>query len=179
MNEQQEQQIKTISIGKVKYPIIIGLGVVLFLFWKEFNLGSLENLHYGYRTIFWLFVALLCMVTRDFGYMVRLYVLTERKFSWKQCFRVIMLWEFTSAVTPSAIGGTSVAIIYVNKEGLSVGKSSAVLMATSFLDELYFILMFPLLLLVVDNQLLFSIVTHMPVRIKCFLLSASVHLCFP
>ena len=66
-----------------------------------------------------------------------------------------MLWEFTSAITPSAVGGTSVAILYVHKEGISVGKSSAVVMATSFLDELYFILIFPLLVLFLDSQVLF------------------------
>jgi uncharacterized protein (TIRG00374 family) len=68
-----------------------------------------------------------------------------------------MLWEFTSAVTPSAVGGTGLAIIFVNKEGLSIGKGSAVVMATSFLDELYFIIMFPILFLVVGFTDLFAI----------------------
>lgn len=49
------------------------------------------------------------------------------------------------AITPSAVGGTSVAIIYVHKEGISLGRSSAIVMLTSFLDEIYFIVMFPLL----------------------------------
>ncbi len=68
-----------------------------------------------------------------------------------------MLWEFTSAITPSAIGGTSVAILYVNKEGISVGRSSAIVMATSLLDELYFLIMFPLLLLFVKSSVLFGL----------------------
>jgi hypothetical protein len=97
------------------------------------------------------------MAVRDFGYMIRLKILTDNEFSWRQTFRVIMLWEFTSAITPSAIGGTSVAIIFVNKEGLSLGKSSAVVMATSFLDELYFLLTFPLLLILISEHKLFAI----------------------
>jgi hypothetical protein len=150
-----ENPFKGISPGKVIYPVIIGLGVVMYLFWKEFDIEALKLLHYSYQTALWILVALLFMVIRDLGYMVRLRVLTEKQLTWRQSFRVIMLWEFTSAVTPSAIGGTSLAILYVNKEGISLGKSSAVVMATSFLDELYFILMFPILVLVVDSQLLF------------------------
>ena len=67
-----------------------------------------------------------------------------------------MFWEFTSAITPSAIGGTSVAILYVAKEGISVGRSSAMVMATSFLDEVYFLIMFPLLLLLTGGHELFT-----------------------
>ena len=96
------------------------------------------------------------MLFRDIGYILRLMILTDGEFTFRKALRVIMLWEFTSAITPSAIGGTSVAILYVNKEGLSVGRSSAVVMATSFLDELYFILMFPLLLFIVKPSTLFS-----------------------
>lgn len=68
-----------------------------------------------------------------------------------------MLWEFTSAITPSAVGGTSVAILYVHKEGISVGRSSAMVMLTSFFDELYFVIMFPLLFFAVGIDNLFDI----------------------
>ncbi len=77
------------------------------------------------------------MVLRDVGYMIRIKILSEQQLTWKQSFRIIMLWEFTSAVTPSAIGGTSLAVLYVNKEGIPVGRSTAIVMATSFLDELF------------------------------------------
>jgi hypothetical protein len=97
------------------------------------------------------------MMIRDWGYMLRIRILSDQYFSWWQTFRIIMLWEFTSAVTPSAVGGTSIAILYVTKEGMSLGRSSALVMATSFLDELYFVLMFPVLLLLVDATRLFSI----------------------
>jgi hypothetical protein len=97
------------------------------------------------------------MALRDLGYMIRIRILTDNEFTWRQAFRVIMLWEFTSAVTPSAIGGTSLAILYVNKEGVKIGKSSAVVLATSFLDELYFIIFFPMLFLIVNPFELFIV----------------------
>lgn len=138
------------------YPIILGFGVVIFMFFRQFNPQIFKDVTYTTYAIYWLIFAILLMVVRDLGYMLRLKILTDNTFSWRQTFRVIMLWEFTSAITPSAIGGTSVAIIFVNKEGLGLGKSSAVVMATSFLDELYFLLTFPLLLLLIHFKKLFT-----------------------
>ncbi len=157
MQKKSSDPLKGIKKSKIIYPILIGLGVVGFMLYKNFNVKSFEAVKFTWESLFWIFIAILLMMTRDVGYMIRLKILTNNKFSWLKAFHVIMLWEFTSAITPSAIGGTSVAILYVNKEGLSVGKSAAVVMATSFLDELYFIIMFPLLFLVINPHELFSV----------------------
>lgn len=147
----------SISPGKIIYPVIIGFGVVGYMLYREFDVSAFDAIHFTNKSYFWLLIAVLCMVVRDVGYMIRIKILTDNELTWRQAFRIIMLWEFTSAVTPSAIGGTSLAILFVHKEGIGVGRSSAVVMATSFLDELYFILMFPLLLLFLNVQDLFAI----------------------
>jgi hypothetical protein len=66
---------------------------------------------------FYLLLAGLFMILRDIGYMIRFKIFTENKVTWWQAFRVIMLWEFASAISPSAIGGTGVAVVFVHKEG--------------------------------------------------------------
>ena len=86
------------------------------------------------------------MLTRDIGYIVRLKILSDGRLTWIQCVRIIFLWEFTSTITPSAVGGTSLAILFIYKEKVSLGHSSAMVMTTAFLDELYFLVMFPILL---------------------------------
>ena len=96
------------------------------------------------------------MIGRDLGYIIRLRILSEKDITWRQAFRVIMLWEFTSAISPSTVGGTAVAVVFIHKEGLSVGRSTAVVLATSFLDELYFVILFPLILWVVGGKMLFT-----------------------
>ncbi|MDR0711648.1 MAG: flippase-like domain-containing protein [Prevotellaceae bacterium] len=129
---------------------------------RVYNAGDvLRNIDISWRLWCFLLLALLFMVGRDVGYMLRLRLLSDKELSWRQSLRVVMLWEFTSAITPSAVGGTSVAVVYVSKEGLSVGRSSAIVMATSLLDEMYFVLMFPLLLLVVPVQQLFVVNSSM------------------
>ncbi|PKQ62504.1 hypothetical protein BZG02_12325 [Labilibaculum filiforme] len=164
MNKDQTNSQKKLLHGvrpsRIVYPILIGIAAVVYMLSKEVNGKTLSLIEFSWYSLFWLCIALIMMIIRDLGYMARLRILTDKKFSWGKAFRIIMLWEFTSAITPSAIGGTSVAILYLNKEGLKVGKSSAVVMSTSFLDELYFILMFPLLILFLDINQLFMTDIH-------------------
>jgi len=152
-----ENPLKKIKIRNAIYPILIGLGVVGYIFFSKFNPHAFDIITFTKWSAFWLFIAFCFMGLRDFGYMLRLRVLTENMFTFRQSFRVIMLWEFSSAILPSAFGGTMVAPIYINKEGLNVGKSSAVVMITSFLDELYFVLVFPILLLIITPNALFGL----------------------
>lgn len=152
-----DNPLSKIKLSRAIYPIIIGLGVVGYLFYREFNPHVFSYISVVKWSFLWFFVALILMAFRDIGYIVRLKILAEDKLTLRQAFRIIMLWEFTSAITPSAIGGTSVAILYVSKEGVSVGRSSAIVMATSLLDELYFLIMFPLLLLIVKPEILFGL----------------------
>jgi len=141
---------------RIIIPVAIGLIVVLWLILKDININVLKEIEFTWRSVFWLIVAWLCMVGRDLGYMIRIRILSENDLTWRQAFRVIMLWEFTSAITPSTVGGTAVAVVFIHKEGLSVGRSTAVVLATSFLDELYFVIMFPLILLIVGKEILFT-----------------------
>ncbi len=156
MEESEKQLTQKIRPYKIIYPISIGLAVVVYMLYKEFDINAFQQISFTWNSIVWLFIALLCMGIRDLGYIIRIRILSNNRLNWLQATRTIFLWEFTSAVTPSAIGGTSIAILFVNKEGIKVGRSSAIVMATSFLDELYFILMFPIILLCVSQHALWN-----------------------
>jgi len=153
----KKNPLRKLRSTRIIYPIILGMGVVVFMFIRKFDPGIFGSIHFGQRAAFWIFVAIGLMAVRDIGYMIRLKILSDKDLNWLQTFRIIMLWEFTSAITPSAIGGTSVAIIFVNKEGVKLGKASAIVMATSFLDELYFIFAFPVILIFISGHRLFHI----------------------
>lgn len=152
-----EKILKSIKSRQIIIPILLGFAVVIFMFWKEFNAESFSSITFTKYGIIWIIVAALMMVSRDIGYIIRLKILSGTRLTWKQCIRIIFLWEFTSAVTPSAVGGTSVAVFFLYKEKISLGESSAIVMATAFLDELYFLIMFPFLLLIVNQTSIFSI----------------------
>lgn len=106
-------------------------------------------------TIFFLLMALVMMFCRDFGYMIRIRYLTDKKLSWRQSFRVIMIWEFASAMTPGIVGGAAVAMFILKREGINLGKSTAIVLITALLDELFYILIVPLTLLLVGTEAFF------------------------
>ncbi|HBC78297.1 MAG TPA: TIGR00374 family protein [Bacteroidales bacterium] len=152
--------VSRLKPGRIVIPILIGLAVVGWFILKEINTDALSLLNFTWRSLFWLLVAWLCMIGRDLGYMIRIRILSENDLNWRQAFRVIMLWEFTSAITPSTVGGTAVAVVFIHKEGISVGRSTSIVLATSFLDELYFVIMFPLILMIVGGDILFTTSLH-------------------
>jgi len=155
----QDRQYKLVSElkpARIALPVIIGLAVVGWFIVREIDNDAMSHIRFTWNSVFWIFVAWLCMVGRDLGYMIRIRILSEKDLTWLQAFRIIMLWEFTSAITPSTVGGTAVAVVFIHKEGISVGRSTSIVLATSFLDELYFVIMFPLILLVVGGDVLFT-----------------------
>ncbi len=148
--------VKSIRPSRVILPVIIGLGFSAYMLYREYTPGSFSMVTFSMHTVFWLFLSIFLMAIRDFGYIIRIRLLSNNHLSWWSAFHIIMLWEFTSAITPSAIGGTSVAIFFLNKEGIRIGKSTAIVMVTSFLDELYFILAFPAILLLIGRSDIFA-----------------------
>lgn len=157
MSEERDYElVRRLKPGRIIIPVLIGLAVVAWLISREINREMLSHLQITWRSVFWLFIAWCFMIGRDLGYMIRIRVISENDLTWRQAFRVIMLWEFTSAVTPSTVGGTAVAVVFIHKEGISVGRSTSIVLATSFLDELYFVIMFPLILLLVGKDVLFT-----------------------
>ncbi len=79
--------------------------------------------------------------------------MTGKQLNFRQAFNVIMLWEFSSAISPSVVGGTAPAIFFLSKEGLSTGKSTAVVLTAIFLDEMFFIISVPLVYMVYGNKI--------------------------
>ena len=89
--------------------------------------------------------------------MFRIRVLTDKALSWRHSFDVIMLWEFASALTPSVVGGSGIAMFILSKEGIKVGKSTSVVMVTALLDELFYIIMVPAIIAIIGVSHLFPI----------------------
>lgn len=151
-HDQHYEMIKKLKLGKVLLPVIIGLAVVAWLMFRDFNPKYLTEITFTWRSVFWLSAALMLIFMVVFWYMARIKSLCDNEISWLQAFRIIILWEFTSAISPSTVGGTALAVIFLHKEGLTVGRSTSIVLLTSFLDELYFIVLFPLLVLLVGAK---------------------------
>lgn len=137
---------QTLNPNKVWVPVIIGLGIVFALFYLDPNLTS-ENLKVVVDASPWfILLSILVIFFRDFGYVYRIREITDRQLTWTRAFYVIILWEFASAVTPSVVGGTAVAMFILNKEGIKMGKAIAYVMVTAILDNLFFVIGAPIIL---------------------------------
>ncbi|GJM61342.1 lysylphosphatidylglycerol synthase transmembrane domain-containing protein [Persicobacter diffluens] len=137
----------TLNPRNVWIPIILGLAIAVLLFMSDDQV-SWENLGILFQParFFPLLIAFLVIISRDAGYIYRIRTLTGERLSWKSSFYVIILWEFSSAVTPSVVGGTAVAVFILMKEGIPFGRALAFVMLTAILDNLFFVLFAPLVL---------------------------------
>lgn len=141
----------------VAIPVSIGLIVVGWMFFSEYKNFDLRFVHFTSSSILYFLLAWLFMVGRDFGLTWRFRALTDHDITWGQALRVNMLCEFTSAVTPSTVGGSSFGMLYLKGEGLDLGRSTTIMMTTLFLDELFFVVSCPLALLLVPFEDLFAV----------------------
>ncbi|QIX61184.1 flippase-like domain-containing protein [Hymenobacter sp. BT18] len=139
---QEQQLLDKLRPSRIVLPVLLGLSVVGFMFWRSYKPGDLAPL--ANASPLWLLVTLLVLVARDAGYVYRIRHISERVLSWRASLDVIMIWEFSSCILPSAVGGTSVAPFLLNKEGITLGKSLAYVMVTALLDNLYYVVMVPL-----------------------------------
>ncbi|WP_226391248.1 lysylphosphatidylglycerol synthase transmembrane domain-containing protein [Penaeicola halotolerans] len=147
MKIDNKKVFKTLNPNKVWIPVLIGLGIVFYMFYSDPNI-TVENLKMVFDGNILIFgLAILVILARDAGYVYRIRTVTDQQLTWTRSIYVIIMWEFASAVTPSVVGGSAVAIFILNKEGISVGKSLAFVMVTAILDNLFFVVFAPLVML--------------------------------
>lgn len=151
-----EKESRSFSIWKILVPTFIGLGVIGYMFSREFNLDDLREISITGTTVFWIFIAFCFMLGRDLGFIIRYRYLTKKQLSWKQCIKVTLLAEFGTAITPSSVGGSSMAVLFLAKENIPLGRSTAIVFVTLLLDEMFFVVTFPILLLFIPFDALFS-----------------------
>lgn len=142
-NESPQSILKQFSFKRLLLPIIIGLGVVIFFFVQGFDREAFEAIRWSWKATFWIMAVLVMMAVRHGAYMYRIRVATGNVLSWGKSFDIILLWEFASAATPSVVGGSTVALYLLNKENINMGKTTTVILFTTFLDQLFFIVFAP------------------------------------
>lgn len=146
----------TSTLWKAILPAAIGMAVVAWLFVDDFNIEAWRRLHFDLRTMAAIAMALVFVVGRDFGLTWRFRAITDGSLSWRRALRVDLMCAFTSAITPSAVGGSALAVFYLNREGISVGRATTLTLTTLLLDELFFVVFCPVLLLILPMSELFG-----------------------
>lgn len=156
----EQPQKNPFAWWKIVLPVVIGLSVVAYMLIHESrreNLAAvLGNIDFSATAVISIVLACLFMVGRDFGLSWRFRALTNRDLSWPKCWKVDMLCEFTSCVTPSAVGGSSLGMVFLNSQGIEFGRATTLMITTLFLDELFFVLACPIVVLLTPASEIFS-----------------------
>jgi uncharacterized protein (TIRG00374 family) len=138
---------------KLVIPILIGLATAAYFFLQDFDILAYQSIHWTPNFIFWITAAVLSVFTRLICYAYRLIVLSNYEVSWRRAVQIIILWEFSSAISPGIVGGTAAALLLLAREkNINAGKGSAIVLATSFLDVLFYVLAVPFMALWVSRS---------------------------
>ncbi len=116
---------------------------------------TLRSIDWTWHSTWWIVLAVVATAFRDLGYIYRLRVLSDGHLSWRQSFNVTFLWEFASALTPSVVGGSGIAMFIIGREGIALGRATAIVLVTALMDELFYVIMVPIVFVAVGMDHLF------------------------
>lgn len=139
--------LKTLNPRRVWIPVAIALGILFFLFASDPDISLSQLTLIREARFLPLLLALVLVLLRFFGYVQRIRIIADGELGYVPAMYVIVLWEFASAVTPSVVGGTAVAVFILWKEGIRLGKALGFVLLTAIFDNLYFVIFAPLSLL--------------------------------
>ncbi|MBK9737310.1 MAG: flippase-like domain-containing protein [Saprospiraceae bacterium] len=137
--------LENLKISKVFLPTIIGIAVVIWMMSQSLDLSELSKLDKNSHTLFWLFMAILMYILRHLFYAWRLRIMSDNAFTWPKAIELIFIWEFSSAVSPTSVGGAGVAFFLLSQENLSGAKTISVVLYSMVIDTIFFVLMLPVL----------------------------------
>ncbi len=140
--------LDSVKLSKIIIPTLIGLGAVGYMMYRQLDLNELSNIDSKFATIGWILMAILMYVIRHVFYSIRLRVMTSKAFGFWKSMELIVIWEFASAVSPTSVGGSGVALLLLAQEKLSGAKTVAVVLYSMVLDTLFFVVSLPILYII-------------------------------
>ncbi|MCO6479489.1 MAG: flippase-like domain-containing protein [Phaeodactylibacter sp.] len=146
-DEEHHEALRQIRVSRIILPVLLGIVAVGYLLWRQFDPEEFAKIDWTAHTLFWIGACVLILVVRHLAYATRLHILSEKEFSWRKCIELIFIWEFSSAVSPTAVGGSAVAFFVLAQEKLSTAKTATIVLYTIVLDSFFFIGSLPILFL--------------------------------
>ena len=155
LDEEGRKILHSMRLSRIILPVLLGIAGVGYLFFSQFDLQKFQSIQWTGTAWAWLGAAMVLLVLRHLSYSFRLYVLTDGHFTYRKCMELIILWEFSSALTPTSKGGPFVMLFVLTQEKLSAGRTAAAVFYTMVCDSGFFVLLLPVLLLIYGPPMLF------------------------
>ena len=146
IDKNQEQEVlESINSRKIIIPMLLGIGVLFYLVWSSFEIEEFKKIPWGGKVIVYTLLAILTYVIRHLILSYRLRILSNKFFSWSKSIELSFIWEFASAVSPTSLGGSAVALFLLAQEKLSSAKTVTLVIYAVIMDSIFFIITIPLL----------------------------------
>lgn len=154
-DEHTRSVIKSFKSSRIWLPIFLGLGVVIFLLFRNFDATALKSITWSAHSFGWLLLAVIILLIRHLAYTLRLWYLAEGTIGFWKCAKLIVIWEFSSAVSPSSLGGSAVSVFVLSHEKMGAPRTLTIIIYTVVLDSLFFVLSIPLLMLMYGANIIY------------------------
>ncbi len=154
-DEHTRSVIKSFKSSRIWLPIFLGLGVVIFLLFRNFDATALKSITWSAHSFGWLLLAVIILLIRHLAYTLRLWYLAEGTIGFWKCAKLIVIWEFSSALSPSSLGGSAVSVFVLSHEKLGAPRTLTIIIYTVVLDSLFFVLSIPLLMLMYGANIIY------------------------
>lgn len=121
---------------------VLSMAIVIYLTWTPDGFQ-----HIRLKRLPGLTIALAVTLLRIWLSAWKMRFLSDNELTWMGAVRVVLTWDFASAITPSTIGGAPVATYAMTREHVSLGKSGAIILYGVLLDQLFYVMMIPILII--------------------------------
>lgn len=145
MEQKQQDIFNSFKTSRILIPIILGIGVGLYMVFRNFDASEFDKIQWTSNTVFWVFIAIILLVVRHLFYSLRLFILADGALSYRKCVELLFVWEFSTAITPTSAGGAAVALFVLTLERIPPAKTAIIVIYKVLLDSLFYIILFPLL----------------------------------
>lgn len=139
--------LKSMRTSRMVVPVLLGLLAVGYLFYRQFDPSQFRAIRWTGTAFLWIGMAVLMLVARHFFIAFRLYAITRGYFSFRKCLELMVLWEFSGALTPTSKGGPFVMLFVLTQEKLPAGRTAAAVFYTMICDSGFFVILLPFLLI--------------------------------
>jgi uncharacterized protein (TIRG00374 family) len=157
LGEAESQKfVRSMRLSRMVLPIILGLVAVGYLFYRQFDIQRFREIEWTGHAFAWIGLAFLLLLLRHVFYALRLKILTGGNyFTFRKCLELIVIWEFSGALTPTSKGGPFVMMFVLAQEKVPAGRTAAAIFYTMICDTGFFVILMPILLSIYGPPMLY------------------------
>jgi len=141
-------------MSKIIAPVVIGILVIIYMVFRQFDFEEFKLIKWNQRLWLYLFIAVFIYFLRHIFYSYRLKILSDDAFSFKHSLELVCIWEFASAISPTSIGGSAVAVFFLSQEKISAAKAVSIVLYTVIIDTIFFLVSLLILLAIFGPQII-------------------------